>query len=123
MEIKCSDARWRKVEWVEEGGIWISLWDVGEVRVANVGSDPDGVNLRFISYEKEIRTPHIKTYKAQVCEKPTKGWGYHIWGNNTLRGRTSSTAGTEDTPLAFIERFFLPVFWTLVDTAFFGFRT
>jgi hypothetical protein len=35
------------VEWVSEWGMWISLCDVGEVSVANVGSDASGVDSRF----------------------------------------------------------------------------
>ena len=50
-EMRWSEARLRKVECADEGGMWISLWDVGEVSVANVGSeDASGVDARFFSY-------------------------------------------------------------------------
>ena len=101
------------MEWVSEWGMWISLCDVGEVRVANVGSDASGVDSRFFScYESNSR--------GDTMGGGQKGPG----GESTSSGWSSSTAGAEeDTVETFVDRVFLTVFWILVDAAFLGLRT
>jgi hypothetical protein len=109
MEIRCSVARARKVEWVSERSM-CSLCDVGEVRVVNVGSGFAGVDSRFLTCSSAF---------ARRQRGHSGGFRMGI----TSRDWLSSMAGAADDTLTLVDRVFLTVFWILVDAAFFGFRT
>src|SRR5579859_5062842 len=78
MEIRWSEARLRKVEWVSERGIWISLCEIGEVNVASVGSDGSAVDSRFFPYiELDLTTVEEGVFAGDWIGSVPQGDGHH----------------------------------------------